>query len=81
MTAGQRSDISQGEALLGNDYCDFLLADRGYDSDPFRKILVERGIIPVIPGEKSRKVTIQYDEHTYKERNAVERFFGRIKEF
>jgi len=81
ITAGQQSDIGQGEALLGNDYCDFLLADRGYDSDPFRKILVERGITPVIPGRKSRKVTIQYDEHTYKERNAVERFFGRIKEF
>ncbi|WP_445083696.1 transposase [Candidatus Neptunichlamydia sp. REUL1] len=46
-----------------------------------RKILVERGITPVIPGRKSRKVTIQHDEHTYKERNAVERFFGRIKEF
>ncbi|WP_316357871.1 transposase [Candidatus Neptunichlamydia sp. REUL1] len=81
ITAGQQSDIGQGEALLGNDYCDFLLAGRGYDSDPFRKALVEKGITPVIPGRKSRKVTIQYDEHTYKERNAVERYFGRIKEF
>ena len=81
ITTGQQSDIVQGEALLGNDFCDFLLADRGYDSDSFRKILVERGITPVIPGRKSRKVIIQYDEHTYKERNAVERFFGRIKEF
>ncbi len=69
ITAGQNSDIGQGEALLGDD------------SDPFRKILLEKGITPVIPGRKSRKVTIQYDEHTYKKRNAVERFFGRIKEF
>jgi len=81
ITAGQQSDIGQAEALVENDSCDFLLADRGYDSDHFRKMLAQRGITPVIPGRKSRKVPIQYDKHTYKERNAVERFFGRIKEF
>ena len=81
ITAGQQSDIGQAEALVENGSCEFLLADRGYDSDHFRKMLAKRGIAPVIPGRKNRKVTIQYDEHTYKERNAIERFFGRIKEF
>jgi transposase len=81
ITAGQQSDIGQGETLVGSDFCNFLLADRGYDSDPFREALEKKGITPIIPGRRSRKVPIQYDKHTYKERNAVERFFGRIKEF
>ena len=81
VTAGQESDIGLGDSLLGNDSCDYLLADRGYDSDPFRAFLVERGISPIIPGRKSKKVTIHYDEHIYKERNAVERFLDVLKNF
>ena len=81
LTKGQASDIGQAEALVGEDRCEFLLADRGYDSDGFRKYLSSQNITPVIPGRKNRKETIDYDTHIYKERNAVERFFGRIKEF
>ena len=81
ITPGQASDIGQAEALVGDERCEFLLADRGYDSDRFRQHLLSQKIIPVIPGRKNRKETIAYDEHTYKERNAIERFFGRLKEF
>ncbi|MGM0440797.1 MAG: transposase [Chlamydiota bacterium] len=55
--------------------------DRGYDSDDFRQMLKNRQIIPVIPGRSNRMAPIEYDIHTYKERNAIERFFGRLKEF
>jgi transposase len=81
ITAGQLSDIGQAEALVGSDLCEYLLADRGYDSDPFRQSLEGKEIIPVIPGRKNRVEKIEYDEYTYKERNAVERFFGRLKEY
>lgn len=81
VTAGQEHDMKQAEALVGDDECEMLLADRGYDSDDFRKALQNKGIQPVIPGKKNRKTKIEYDEHTYKERNAVERFFARMKEF
>ena len=81
ITAGQASDIGQAEELVGQDFCDYLLADRGYDSDPFREALKAKEITPVIPGRKSRLEKVEYDEHTYKERNAVERFFGRLKEY
>lgn len=40
-----------------------------------------RGTIPVIPGKKNRKIEVEYDSYIYKERNAVERFFNRIKHF
>lgn len=81
ITAAQVSDIGQAEALVGQDVCDYLLADRGYDSDAFRQDLKAQNIVPVIPGRKNRLEAVEYDEHTYKERNAVERFFGRLKEY
>ena len=81
ITPGQASVIKQAEHLIGKEKCDFLLADRGYDCNYFRKMLTDKGITPVIPGRKHRKTPINYDKHIYKERNIVERFFGRIKEF
>lgn len=81
ITAGQSADIKQAEALVRNDLCDGLLADRGYDSDALREMLIRRKICPIIPGRKNRVESIEYDKHTYKERNAVERFFGRLKEY
>lgn len=81
ITAGQAADIKQAKTLVGEDICEDLLADRGYDSDAFRDMLNERKIRPVIPGKKNRLVPPEYDKHTYKERNAIERFFGRLKEY
>ena len=81
VTAGQAADIKQAESLVRNDACENLLADRGYDSDEFREMLYEKNIRSVIPGRTNRLRPIAYDEHTYKERNAIERFFGRLKEY
>ncbi len=81
ITSGQEHEIKQAQRLIGNEKCDYLLADRGYDCDSFRNDLTDKDITPVIPGRKSRKKKVNYDKHIYKERNIVERFFGRIKEF
>lgn len=81
ITAGQASDIGQAEVLVGEELCECLLADKGYDSNAFRDFLESRGIVPIIPGKKNRLENVEYDRHTYKERNAVERFFGRVKEY
>ena len=47
-----------------------LLADKGYDADAIRADLVSRNIQSVIPGRSNRRV---------KQRNQIERFFGRLK--
>ena len=60
---------------------DILIADRGYDSDWFREALCDRGIEPCIPGRKNRKLPVAYDAHRYKQRNLVERMFGRLKDW
>lgn len=37
--------------------------------------------IAVIPPKSNRKEQREYDKHYYKERNLVERFFGKLKQF
>jgi transposase len=37
--------------------------------------------IPVIPAKKNRKVSREFDQALYKERNRVERFFQKLKHF
>jgi len=34
---------------------------------------------PVIPGRVNRRVKIEYDRTLYKQRNLIERMFGRLK--
>ena len=41
---------------------EWLLADREYDADWFRKTLIDKGIKPCIPARKSRKKTITCDK-------------------
>jgi transposase len=37
--------------------------------------------VPVIPSKKNRKVPRDFDKVLYKERNAIERFFQKLKNF
>ena len=52
-----------------------LLADKGYDSGPFRTWLRNKRMRPVIPGKSNRKKKIRHDKQAYKGRNVVERLF------
>src|SRR3954464_476984 len=56
-----------------------MIGDKGYDSDPIRDDLEERGAEPVIPTKANRKVQRPVDRKTYSLRNRIERFFNKIK--
>ncbi|KZY32548.1 transposase [Roseovarius sp. HI0049] len=56
-----------------------MLADKAYDADWIRDIIWEQGAIDVIPSKSNRKLTKDFDAELYKERNKIERFFGRLK--
>nr|WP_246742720.1 IS5 family transposase [Rhodomicrobium vannielii] len=56
-----------------------LLADRGYDSDPIRDEMEARGVTPIIPTRRSRKIQIPVDDHVYALRNRIERCFNKLK--
>jgi putative transposase len=81
LSAGQRADISQAEATLGELCPDALIADKGYDSEPWRAALRERGIEPVIPSRCSNSIQHDIDTNLYKDRNKVERFWNRLKHY
>jgi transposase len=58
-----------------------LLADKAYDTNPFRAVLAGRQIEPVIPSIRRRKSLIPYDATAYRQRNLIERMFCRLKDF
>lgn len=60
---------------------DRLLADKAYDTNPFRAALAARGVEPVIPSIRRRKPLIPYDAAAYRQRNLIERMFCRLKDF
>ena len=58
-----------------------VIADKGYDSKALRDWLRKRGTTPVIPPRKCRKHKYRYDKVLYRQRNVIERMFGRLKDF
>lgn len=81
LSPGQRNDITQAEALTANVFDASVIADKGYDSSVFRLFLEKKLCQPEIPSRKNRKHPYEYDEFLYKERHAIECFFGKIKHF
>ncbi len=81
LTAGQTSEYTQAEALIEGFEAGYVLADKGYDSDQFVSAIEKNHAVPVIPSKKNRKVPRDFDKVLYKERNAVERFFQKLKNF
>ena len=81
LTEGQASEYGQAELLIEGFQADYILADKGYDSDHFVSIIIDSGATPVIPSRKNRKQVRDYDRDLYKERNLVERLFQKLKHF
>ena len=81
LTPGQAADITQAVPLLDQVEPEALLGDKAYDADAFIETLDERGITPVIPSKANRTEPRKTDFALYRERNLVERFFNKIKQY
>jgi len=85
LTAGQDHDGRQFEAVYKHLDADNVLEaaclDRGSDADRIRERLELDGIESVIPPISARSRKLHYDRILYKERNRIERFFSKIKQF
>ena len=82
LSEGQMSDHKGARALVDAlPQAASLIADRGYDSNWFRKALRDKGIAPCIPPTRSRKVPIPYDKTLYRQRHRIENMFGRLKDW
>ena len=58
---------------------EYLLADRGYDTDAIILKAADEGMTPVIPPKKNRKELREYDKYLYKLRHLVENAFLLLK--
>ena len=81
LTGGNASDYTQALPLIEDQQADFVIADKGYDSQSIVDAINLKGAEPVIPSRSLRKISRDYDRHIYKERNAIERMFNKLKQF
>jgi putative transposase len=78
---GQRNDITFAHDLIEGFDAEATLADKGYDADHLCDSIAETGAEVVIPPKRNRKTQRSYDAELYKERNRIERFFAKLKQF
>ena len=64
--------IEQGAVVIG---------DKGYDADGVRACIRDHGAIPNIPNRSNRKTRFRWKKSLYRQRNHVERFFNKLKQF
>ena len=81
LTAGQRHDITQAQALIADFEAEHVIADKGYDSVEFLQSVLSIGATAVIPPRSNRKTPQEYDEYLYRERHLVECFINKIKHY
>jgi len=78
---GQRNDIAFAHDLVDGFTAGATIADKGYDADHLIDRIAQTGTQVVIPPKRNRKVQRPYDADLYKERNLIERFFNKLKQF
>lgn len=84
VTAGQCGDAPQAESLLEElkpGTVEHVLADAAYDSDAIRQRVRRLRARACIRPNPTRKRKKRYHQGRYKNRNVIERFFGRIKRY
>jgi transposase len=82
LTGGQVADCTAGAALLEQlPDCEILQGDKGYDANAIRRQVEERRPTPNIPSKDNRKWKNCLSPFLYRNRNAIERMFCRLKDF
>ena len=73
--------MARAQELITGFTAGHVIADRGYDAGAFLETVRQQGGEPVIPPRSCWKTPRDYDKVLYKERNKIERFFNRLKQF
>ena len=81
LTAGQRGDVPQAEALIEGLAAEVVMADTAYDADHFRQAIADKGALAVISNNPSRTKKYSVDKHLYAQRHLVECCFSKLKQF
>jgi transposase len=82
LTEGQAHDGRSAQDMLGTiGRGNVLLGDRAYDSDALHETLAARGARANIRLMPQRRHPPRFSKKLYRERNQVERFFNKLKQF
>ena len=82
LTGGQVADCKAAMVLLQRlPPCEILHGDKGYDSNAIRRHVEQTGAMPNIPPKANRKWKNCFSPVLYRQRNAIERMFCRLKDF
>ena len=81
LTGGEVADITQASTLIEGLCAGAVVGDKGYDANALVALIHAVGAVAVIPPRSNRIEQRDYDRHLYKDRNLVERFFSRLKQF
>ena len=79
ITQGTTADCTQAGRLIEGFDADYLLADRGYDSDTIIEQARKQDMEAVIPPKRNRRTQRFYDKELYKLRHLVENAFLHLK--
>jgi transposase len=58
-----------------------LTMDKAYEGNETRQLVLDLGMIPVVPPKSNRLDPWEFDRELYKKRNEIERLFRRLKGF
>lgn len=83
ITGGEVHDCKEAPKLVAElPQADYVVADKGYDSEDLRDQIRAKGAIPIIPRKKNSKTgNDDIDWCLYKYRHLVENVFARLKHF
>ncbi|MCI8629362.1 MAG: IS5 family transposase [Firmicutes bacterium] len=83
ITVGNIHDSTQAEKLLHDTIHEgvYVIGDKTFDSERIVKYIEKNKGICVIPSRKNQKEQREYNKNIYKNRNQIERFFNRLKQF
>lgn len=81
ITKGTTADCSQSRELTQKLKAEYLIADKGYDTNAIVDAAVSAGMKVVIPPKKNRKIQRSYDAYLYKLRHLVENTFLYLKQW
>lgn len=76
------ADCTAADVLLDRlSAAEILHGDKGYDSNAVRRKIEDKGAAPNIPPKANRVWKNCFSPYLYRNRNAIERMFGRLKDF
>jgi transposase len=81
LTPGQAADVTQAKTLIDGLPFAVVIGDKGYDSQDVVTAVERRGGEAVIPSRKNQITPRDIDWTRYKDRNLVERFWSKAKQY